>query len=371
MFDPSVYHRRRQMLRLCLEERGADAALISSCANRRYFCGFTGSNGYLTVRRHDEQLLFVTDRRYVTQAQQQTLGQDITIIEHGADRMKAVAEAILLFHPASLVIEESMQVGEFNLLSSCLPGVKLLFEHERYQEMRMVKLPEEISVIREAIRCAEAGFDALLPKLYIGMTERELANELHYLVSLQGAEAMGFGTIVGSGPRGALAHAFPTDRVIRDGDMVVVDFGVMKDGYCSDMTRTLFFGQVSAEHRRIFSLVEESLTLAFAAVKPSVRACDVEDAHRVPFLREGFNDHALKGLGHGIGLEIHESPRIVIGSQTLLEPGMVFTLEPGLYFPQACGVRIEDDILVTSKGAENLSQTPREILITRKKRGFE
>ena len=369
MFDPSVYCRRRQKLRLLLEERGADAALISSYPNRRYFCGFTGSNGYLAVSRNDQRLLFVTDRRYITQAQQQTQGQGITIIEHASDRMKTVSDALLSFHPQSAIVEESMQLGEFNGLSSCLPDVTLLFEHERYLEMRMVKMPEEISIIREAIRCAEAGFEALLPKLHIGMTERELANELHYLVSLQGAEAMGFGTIVGSGPRGALAHAFPTDREIEPGDMVVVDFGALKDGYCSDMTRTLFFGQVSAEQRRIFDLVGESLTKAFDAVRPGALACEVEDAHRVPFLREGFNEFALKGLGHGIGLEIHESPRIVIGSRTRLEPGMVFTLEPGLYFPQEYGVRIEDDILVTSQGAENLSHTPHEIMITRKKGG--
>lgn len=369
MFDVSVYHERRQKLRLLLREKGADAALISSPANRRYFCGFTGSSGYLALGASDPRLLFVTDRRYTTQAEQQTQGQNVTLIEHASDRMQAVGRALTSFQPKALVIEESMQLGEFNLLSPCLPDVKLLFEHERYLDMRMVKSGDEVSLIREAIRCAEAGFDALLPKLYIGMTERELANELHYLVSKQGAQAMGFGTIVGSGPRGALAHAFPTDRVIEDGDMAVVDFGVQMDGYCSDMTRTLLFGQVSSRHRRIFDLVEESLALAFAAVRPGALACDVEDAHRVPFLREGLNDYALKGLGHGIGLEIHESPRVVIGSQTRLEPGMVFTLEPGLYFPGVCGVRTEDDILVTEKGAENLSRTPHEIRITRRKGG--
>ena len=369
MFDLSIYHERRQKIRLLLKELGADTALISSPANMRYFCGFTGSNGYLALSADDPRLLFVTDRRYTTQAKQQMQGQGVTVIEHASDRMQAVGRALMSLSPKALVMEESMQLGEFNLLSPCLPDVTLLFEHERYLEMRMIKSPDEILIIREAIRCAEEGFEALLPKLYIGMTERELANELHYLVSLQGAEAMGFGTIVGSGPRGALAHAYPTDRVIGDGDMVVVDFGVLRDGYCSDMTRTLLFGQISKENRRIFDLVEESLALAFAAVHPGILAGEVEDAHRVPFLREGLNDYALKGLGHGIGLDIHESPRVVIGSRTRLEPGMVFTLEPGLYFPDQCGVRTEDDILVTESGAENLSRTPHEIRITRTKGG--
>ena len=143
----------------------------------------------------------------------------------------------------------------------------------------------------------------------------------------------------------------------------MVDFGVLKNGYCSDMTRTLLFGDVSDEHMRIFNLVKESLDNAVAAVKPGVLAKDVEDAHRVPFFREGLNDYALKGLGHGIGLQIHECPRIVIGNETVLKPGMIFTIEPGLYFPDNCGVRTEDDVLVTETGVENLSHTPHEIRI--------
>lgn len=365
----NAYQARQMRIRDYLAQRGADAALISTYENRRYFCGFTGSNGYLVISRHHPRMTFITDRRYTTQAAMETSGQDIDLVEHAADRLKLVAEAVKSYEPKTLVIEESMAVGEYNGLSAFLPDIQMLFENEAYLEMRMVKSPDEIAAIRKAIRCAEEGFERLVPKLLIGMTERELANELHYLVSQSGAEAMSFGTIVGSGPRGALAHAFPTDRVIQDGDMVVVDFGVMKDGYCSDMTRTLLFGNVSKAHRRIFDLVEESRAAAVAAVRPGILARGVEDAHRVPFLREGLNDYALKGLGHGIGLEIHECPRIVIGNMTRLVPGMVFTIEPGLYFPDDCGVRIEDDVLVTEDGVENLSQTPHEIHITRKKEG--
>ena len=195
------------------------------------------------------------------------------------------------------------------------------------------------------------------------MTEKDVADELHYLVSKEGAEAMSFGTIVGSGPRGALAHAFPTEKKIENGDMVVVDFGVMKDGYCSDMTRTLLFGDVSPEHMRIFNLVRESQQCAFEKIGPGVSSKVVEDAHRVPFFRENLDSYALRGLGHGIGLQIHECPRVQIGRETILRPGMIFTVEPGLYFPGDCGVRIEDDVLVTQSGMENLSHTPYEIHI--------
>ena len=239
----------------------------------------------------------------------------------------------------------------------------LHYEQEYFLEQRMVKDAEEIACTKAAIAAAEAGFDKLLPRLKIGMTEKDVADELHYLVSKEGAEAMSFGTIVGSGPRGALAHAFPTEKKIENGDMVVVDFGVMKDGYCSDMTRTLLFGDVSPEHMRIFNLVRESQQCAFEKIGPGVSSKVVEDAHRVPFFRENLDSYALRGLGHGIGLQIHECPRVQIGRETILRPGMIFTVEPGLYFPGDCGVRIEDDVLVTQSGMENLSHTPYEIHI--------
>lgn len=174
---------------------------------------------------------------------------------------------------------------------------------------------------------------------------------------------MSFGTIVASGARGAMAHGFPTNKVIENGDMVVVDFGVMYDGYCSDMTRTLLFGDISQENRRIFNLVLESGKRAVEAVRPGVHSSEVEAAHRDVFIREGLDDYALRGLGHGIGLQIHECPRVQIGKDTVLRPNMIFTIEPGLYFPGVCGVRTEDDVLVTESGVENLSHTPHEIHI--------
>ena len=160
-----------------------------------------------------------------------------------------------------------------------------------------------------------------------------------------------------------MAHGFPTDKVIENGDMVVVDFGVMYDGYCSDMTRTLLFGDISRENMRIFNLVLEAGKRAVEAVRPGVHVNEVEAAHREVFIREGLDDYALRGLGHGIGLQIHECPRVQIGKDTVLRPNMIFTIEPGLYFPGVCGVRTEDDVLVTESGVENLSHTPHEIHI--------
>lgn len=354
-----TYVKRLKGVRDYMAVHGLDGAMFTSYENRRYYCGFTGSNGYLIITQ--DKVSLVTDKRYTTQAQQQTV--DVEIVEHAANRLSLVAETVKKMGITRMVMESCMTVDEYFPLKEKLGNIEVVFEQEYFLEQRMVKDAEEIACTKAAIAAAEAGFDKLLPRLRVGMTEKDVADELHYLLSREGAEAMSFGTIVGSGARGALAHAFPTSKKIEDGDMVVVDFGVMKDGYCSDMTRTLLFGRVSPEHMRIFRLVQESQDRAIEAIRPGVLAKDVEDAHRAVFLRENLDDYALRGLGHGIGLQIHECPRIVIGNETVLQPGMIFTVEPGLYFPDDCGVRTEDDVLVTEDGVENLSHTPHEIHI--------
>ncbi len=354
------YSSRLSGVRAYLAEHDLDGALFTSYENRRYYCGFTGSNGYLIVTQSDAKL--ITDPRYTTQAQQQTTS-GCEVIEYLYDRLGTVANKIREMGITSLVMESCLTLDEYLPLKEKLGNIKLAYEQEYFLEQRMIKDADEIASTKGAIAAAEAGFDKLLKKLKIGITEKDVADELHYLVSKEGAEAMSFGTIVGSGARGALAHAFPTNKEIENGDMVVIDFGVMKDGYCSDMTRTLLFGDVSEEHMRIFRLVQESQQCAFRAIGPGVNSKDVEDAHRVPFFRENLDQYALRGLGHGIGLQIHECPRVQIGRETILRPGMIFTVEPGLYFPGNCGVRLEDDVLVTENGMENLSHTPYEIRI--------
>ena len=352
------YAKRREGILRYLEERGLDGALITSYENRRYFCGFSGSLGYLLITRRGATM--VVDMRYTTQAQQQAEG--VEIIEYRRDRLGTVAKMALDRGVRSLVLEACLTLDEYFPLKEKLEGVALSYEREAFIEMRMIKDTEEISAIRSAIACAEAAFEQTVAAMKIGMTEKDIADEFAYRASKAGADKLAFDTIAGSGPRGALAHAFPTRRVVENGDMVVCDLGVFRDGYCSDMTRTVLFGDISPEHMRIFRLVQESQDAAIAAIGPGVRAIDVENAHRVPFLREGLDDYALRGLGHGIGVEIHECPRVQVGNErTVLAPGMVFTVEPGLYFPGDCGVRTEDNVLVTPDGVENLSHTPHEI----------
>jgi Xaa-Pro aminopeptidase/Xaa-Pro dipeptidase len=225
----------------------------------------------------------------------------------------------------------------------------------------MRKDPIEQAMILEAVRCSDAAFKKLIPLLKAGMTEKDLADELHYLVNREGGESMSFGTIVGSGPRGALAHAKPSSRNIQSGEMAVVDFGVTKSGYVSDMTRTLIFGEVSKEMLDIHSLVICAMKAALETIRPGVAAKDVEQAHRNIFIEAGLEEYALKGLGHGIGLQVHECPRIVIGNETILDKDMIFTIEPGLYFPDRFGARTEDVVMVTADGFKVFTETPHVI----------
>ncbi len=223
---------------------------------------------------------------------------------------------------------------------------------------RMIKTPHEVELLRESARRSSAALRALMGQLRVGMRETAVADILHALLRENGVEPMTYGTIVASGPNGADPHAKPSDKVIEHGEMVVIDFGAAYEGYASDITRTVFFGSISTHQRRIFDLVLESYQCAMRALDTATDTAQVEAAHRAVFLREGLDQYALRSLGHGLGLEIHEAPRLACGHCDPLAPGMVFTIEPGLYLPNDCGVRIEDDVLITETGYEIITDVP-------------
>jgi len=358
--DKNITALRLAALRELIGSHDTDAALISLYENRRYYTGFTGSNGYVIITR--ESVTLITDRRYTQQAEQQTW--DVRIVEHGADRFALIAGEIAALRINSLLLESAMPVTEYFELKRRLPDVRMELAEETLLDIRMVKDETEIADIQKAIRLSEQALSEVAACCKSGMTEKDIADELNYRVSRSGADAMSFGTIVAAGERGALAHGTPTKRPIRSGEMVVVDFGAMWNGYCADLTRTLLFGDVPQERLDTFEVVERAFQTAFATVHPGVIAAEVDEAHRQVFRDAGMEEYALKGLGHGIGLEIHEHPRVVIAGRHELKPGMVFTIEPGLYLPGRYGVRTEDDVLVTQDGAINLCSLPHRILIT-------
>lgn len=257
------------------------------------------------------------------------------------------------------VLKKVHQADECLDVESLVFGTELLYRLIWPEEKsRMIKTEREIALLRESAKRSSAAVRQLIPHLHVGMRETEVADLLHQILEENGMETMTYGTIVASGKRGADVHGKPTDKVIEKGDMVVVDFGAMYQGYTSDITRTIFFGEPGKKEREIFDIVLESYQCALKALETAETTAEVEAAHRKVFLDRGFEQYALNSLGHGLGLEIHEAPRLAVGQNERLVPGMVFTIEPGLYIPGMCGVRIEDDVLMTPEGPEMITDVP-------------
>lgn len=343
-------------LRNYLETGHLDAALISSYENWRYFSGFGGSHAYLVITAAD--LILITDPRYSEQATQQAPGW--RIITHGLDAMPALKQA-LESTGAATVGYESEKITDFEIrrLRDTLPGIVWEPMQDRGKQLRAVKDGSELKDLRRAIHIADQAVEGWARSLSPGMTERQAAVELEYKLARLGSEGPAFGTIVAAGERGALPHAQPSDRTINSGEMLVVDCGATYHGYHSDITRTLWIGEPAPRMQEIYGIVQDSQKAALNAIRPGISCGEVDEAHRRVFREHGLEKYSLRGLGHGVGLEIHELPRVVMDSKETLLPGMVFTVEPGLYLPGIGGVRIEDIVYVTEEGCEILTQCPK------------
>ena len=228
--------------------------------------------------------------------------------------------------------------------------------------LRMRKDEREAAAIERAAAILDAALDGMLPLLRAGMTEREVAAELDYRTRRLGSAGAPFSTIVGAGPRGALPHSEPSDRRIENGDLVVLDFGAAVDGYAADTTRTIAFGEPSARAARVYGVVRAAQAAGVAACGPGVRLCDIDRAVRSLIEQAGFGPHFTHRTGHGLGLSVHEPPSVVAGETMPAAPGMVFTVEPGVYLEGEFGVRIEDDVLITETGARVLTKFPRDLI---------
>jgi len=252
-----------------------------------------------------------------------------------------------------------MRVLEARILQRYAPGAELSSADALFAELRMIKTAEEVSAMRRAVTVAESAFQTWVQSLRVGMTERQAAGRLVAMLLNSGAEKLAFDPIVCGGPNGALPHAFPGERRFQSGDWVVVDWGAAVDGYDSDITRMLVFGQPQGQLLAVHDIVSRANEAGRAAIHPGVAAQDVDAAARVVIEAAGYGPQFIHRTGHGLGLEAHEPPSIVEGNEMLLNPGMVFTIEPGVYIPGVGGIRIEDDVLVTETGVETLTTLPR------------
>lgn len=360
------HHGRQQRLQNSLSTHRLDALLVTHPPNLRYLCGFTGSAGALLLT--EKKAVFITDGRYTEQARAEVRAAQIVIARQGP---LAAAAAWLASHqkkgrrgPSKIGMEsEHMTVAARSRLARMLPsGFRLREAPALVEQARMVKDQDEIACLRSAVLLGASLFDRALEVIRPGVSETEVAAVMEYAARTAGAQAMSFETIIASGERSALPHGRASQALIPGQGFVVCDFGVILSGYCSDMTRTVWVGQPCAEARRMYQAVKQAQQAAVDAVKPGISVSDVDRTARKSLQKSGLAKYFTHSTGHGVGLEIHEAPRVAAGQVEVLQPGMVITIEPGVYLPGRWGVRIEDMVVVTEQGCEVLTPTSKELV---------
>jgi Xaa-Pro aminopeptidase len=352
---------RAERLAGLLPGAGLDMLVVTDLVNVRYLTGYTGSNGLALVG--PQRRVFITDFRYVEQASAE-VGPEFERRRAPLDLLQAVREALpddglrLGFEDAHLSVRQHAR------LRSLLPdSVELLAAGSLVEELRAVKERAEIATMHAAAALADRAFEQVIGRGILGRTEREVAIALEREMIEQGADAPSFQTIVASGPHGALPHAQRRDVEIQRGELVVIDWGAELDGYCSDCTRTVAAGEPDDERREVYGLVLSAQLAGLDAVHAGAGARAVDSTARAVIEAGGHGDEFGHGLGHGVGMDIHEAPRLSQQAEGELIAGNVVTVEPGVYLEGRFGVRIEDLVVVTDEGRETLTSVPKELTI--------
>jgi Xaa-Pro aminopeptidase len=348
-------------LRLRFSALRADAFLVTHLPDIRYLSGFSGSAALLLVE--ESQSTFFTDSRYTLQTRQEVQGCRIRIAKHGL--LRALSD---LLHPRRGRLRVAYSLAHVTvaqraaLLSGLGQRVRWVDGLHSVEELRAIKDPGELAAIRDAAELSSDVFRAIIPNVKPGVSELDLAAEIDHAIRRRGGSGPSFDTIVASGPRSAWAHARPSSKPLGKNELVVLDHGAILRGYSSDMTRTVFLGRPSRRVRQLYHAVLEAQEAARAAVWPGVAAGEVDAAARRVLRRNHLARYFTHSTGHGLGLEVHEMPRLGRGEATPLAAGMVVTIEPGVYIEGVGGIRIEDDVVVTSTGAVELTRATREFL---------
>ncbi len=357
--NPSEYSERRVRLQERLEESGLDALLVFSPANIRYLSGFTGSNGLLVAGL--DGAVLITDPRYEIQAAEQT---DCRVKVARRPLLEALQPTLRRMGVSRVGFESAhIRYATYRWLAdSMATGIQLQPADGMVEELRAVKSAVEIAKIRASMRTCEAAFSAAIRRARPGVTEFELAAEFDYQMRRRGAERPAFDTIVASGPRSALPHAEPSDRRLRTRELLLVDMGAQREGYASDMTRVAWLGRAGRKAARLHRAVLEAQLAALDHVRAGRSAAAVDRRARQVLREHGLDSYFTHSVGHGLGLEIHEAPRLGKAERRRLEAGMVITIEPGVYMEKFGGIRIEDTVVVTATGCENLTRIPKELI---------
>ncbi len=357
---------RVERARRILDELELDGILVSRAAAKRWLAGFvihngdeltSGYSGTLLITR-DAQLVLV-DGRYIEQAQGECLGWDVRL---AMESLTVEAARVAGEHDVTRLGAEAQVLSHADWAALEAAGLELVAVDEPMAALRLVKDGGELAALQRACALTDACFEHLVASVRPGMTEREVAWQLEGWFRANGAEDIGFEPLVLVGVRAAMPHGHPSDAAVTGGQPLLIDFGSQVDGYRSDMTRMLFFGEPSAETRRRYEAVREAQQRAFEAAAPGVIGSDLDKIAREHLAQAGLGQAFTHGLGHGIGLEVHEAPILKDWHQPL-EAGMVFTLEPGIYLPTEIGIRIEDDVHLTDAGAVRLTNASRALLV--------
>lgn len=341
-----------------------DGAIVTSSVNRHYLTGLRSSAGVVLVTR--EQCYALLDFRYIEVAQKTIKNCEVIL----QDKLEEQLPELVKKHGLRrLALETTYQtIGEMNRYREMLPEAELLTDDrvdKAIRQLRSIKDEEEIQHIRDAQAITDKSFSEMLGVIKAGMTERQVAAELEYRMRKNGADNLAFGTICVAGPNSSMPHGVPGDRPLADGDFLTMDFGAASAGYCSDMTRTVAIGHVTEEMRKVYDLVLKAQLTSIAKIAPGVPCFDVDAASRDLIYGAGYEGCFGHGTGHSLGLEIHEEPRfsMVAKKESLCTPGVVMSVEPGVYLPGRFGCRIEDIVLITEGGCEVLTHSPKELII--------
>lgn len=347
---------RTEKLRKLLDFGSLDAILVTGAVNRRYISGFTGSNGAVLLSR--DGVWFATDFRYSQQAAAQCQG--FTVVTLKSD--EKLSDWVAGFGFQRIGFEANVwTVDAFEALRQ-IERTEWIPVQAELMKLRAVKDPEEIASVERAAAIADRAYQHILSYIKPGLTENEVALELEFFMRQAGATGLSFESIVASGERSSMPHGVASEKVIADGDLLTLDFGCVVDGYCSDMTRTLMVGKAHPDQRKLYELVLAAQLASLEAVKAGATCSEVDLAGRSIIDGAGYAEAFGHGTGHGVGLDIHEYPRVAAASDTVLEAGMVITIEPGVYLPGFGGVRIEDLVVVTENGYKLLSASPKQLI---------
>ena len=340
-----------------------DGALITSTVNRHYFTGLRSSAGVLLVTRKGCSALL--DFRYIEVARRTIQSCEVILQEKLEEQLPQLVKK---YGVRRLALETTYQtIGEMNRFQKLLPEVELLTGEEvdkTILQLRRVKDEEEIGHIRDAQAITDKSFSEMLNVIKAGMTERQVAAELEYRLKKNGADGLAFATIAVAGPNSSMPHGVPGDRPLQAGDFLTLDFGAASAGYCSDMTRTVAIGHVTEEMEKVYNLVLEAQLASIAKIAPGVPCVEVDAAARDLIYGAGYEGCYGHGTGHSLGLEIHEDPRFsTTAGEAVCQPGIVMSVEPGVYLSGRFGCRIEDIVLITPEGCQDLTHSPKELLI--------